>query len=217
MLLASGQLPHGHCGATNSRKLCSDMEAFAAIVATHVTGKPLPPVMVDRAIGDWTLSGRIDGLNENGLACYRPAPLQPKDMLKIWILHLVLNCTKPSVIGPDRQRTDASVSAGRKQRRALKGIAGALLAGLARAFAIFPEKFPRVRQMRRSSQRKEEIRRQWQTPNGWVTGLSQNKATPTSISHSGMFPRHSISSGKSSRYKSFYRSSKAVRRRSSKL
>ena len=96
LILASGQLPHGHCGATSSRKLCSDMEAFAAVVATHVTGKPLPPVMVDRTIGDWTLSGRIDGLTENGLACYRPASLQPKDMLKIWLLHLVLNCTKQS-------------------------------------------------------------------------------------------------------------------------
>jgi exodeoxyribonuclease V gamma subunit len=47
-------------------------------------------------IGDWTLSGRIDGVNESGLACYRPAPLQPKDMLKIWVLHLVLNSTSPS-------------------------------------------------------------------------------------------------------------------------
>jgi exodeoxyribonuclease V gamma subunit len=96
LLLASGQLPHGHCGATSSRKLSSDMEAFAAVVGTHLTGKPLAPVMVDRAIGDWTLIGRIDGLYEKGLACYRPAPLQPKDMLKIWLLHLVLNCTKPS-------------------------------------------------------------------------------------------------------------------------
>jgi exodeoxyribonuclease V gamma subunit len=96
LILASGQLPHGHCGVTSSRKLCSDMEVFAAIVATHVNGKPVAPMMVDMTIGDWALSGRIDGVNENGLACYRPAPLQPKDMLKIWILHLVLNCTSRS-------------------------------------------------------------------------------------------------------------------------
>ena len=95
LILASGRLPHGHSGATSSRKLCSDMKAFAAIVATHVHGKALPPVMVDRAIGDWTLSGRIDGIYEGGLACYRPASLQPKDMLKIWILHLILNTTSP--------------------------------------------------------------------------------------------------------------------------
>ena len=57
--------------------------------------RPLAPMMVDMEIGDWTLSGRIDGLNESGLACYRPAPLQPKDMLKTWILHLILNCTQP--------------------------------------------------------------------------------------------------------------------------
>ena len=102
LILASGRLPHGHCGATSSRKLCSDMKAFAAIVARHVNGKALPPVMVDRTIGDWTLSGRIDGLNQNGLACYRPALLQPKDMLRIWILHLILNCTRPVIISPDR-------------------------------------------------------------------------------------------------------------------
>ena len=71
------------------------MKAFAAIVAAHVHGKSLPPVTVDMTIGDWTLSGRIDGVNESGLACYRPASLQPKDMLKIWILHLVLNSRSP--------------------------------------------------------------------------------------------------------------------------
>jgi exodeoxyribonuclease V gamma subunit len=96
LILASGRLPHGHYGTTSSRKLCQDMEAFAAIVAAHVHSKPLPPVMIDRAIGDWTLNGRIDGLHETGLACYRPAALQPKDMLKIWIFHLALNCTNRS-------------------------------------------------------------------------------------------------------------------------
>jgi exodeoxyribonuclease V gamma subunit len=69
------------------------MEVFAAAVANYVIGKALPPVMIDMNIGEWTLSGRIDGLYQSGLAYYRPAPLQPKDMLKIWIAHLVLNCT----------------------------------------------------------------------------------------------------------------------------
>lgn len=96
LILASGRLPQGHCGATSSRNLCSDMKAFAAIVARHVHGKALSPVMVDKTIGDWTLSGRIDGVHQNGLACYRPAFLQPKDMLRIWILHLILNWTRPS-------------------------------------------------------------------------------------------------------------------------
>ena len=95
LILASGRLPPGNCGATSSRKLCSDMKAFAAIVTTHVHGKALPPVTVDKMIGDWTLRGRIDGVHESGLACYRPASLQPKDMLKIWILHLILNTTSP--------------------------------------------------------------------------------------------------------------------------
>lgn len=95
LLLASGLLPHGYSGSVNSRRLCRDMEAFAATVSNYVTGKTLPPVMVDTTIGEWTLSGRIDGLYQSGLAYYRPAPLQPKDMLKIWIAHLVLNCTAP--------------------------------------------------------------------------------------------------------------------------
>jgi exodeoxyribonuclease V gamma subunit len=96
LIVASGHLPHGHCGATSSREMCSDMKAFAAIIATHVNGKAIAPVMVDMKIEEWTLRGRIDGVNENGLACYRPASLQPKDMLKTWILHLVLNCTRAS-------------------------------------------------------------------------------------------------------------------------
>jgi exodeoxyribonuclease V gamma subunit len=94
LILASGRLPHGHCGATTSRQLWTEMDAFAAIVAEHVSGKAVAPVMVEMEIEGWTLSGRIDGLNETGLACYRPAPLQPKDMLRTWILHLILNCSK---------------------------------------------------------------------------------------------------------------------------
>jgi exodeoxyribonuclease V gamma subunit len=96
LILASGWLPHGPYGTTSARKLCHDMKAFAAVVAAHVNSKPLPPVMIDRVVGHWTLNGRIDGLNEMGLACYRPAVLQPKDMLRIWILHLALNCTSRS-------------------------------------------------------------------------------------------------------------------------
>jgi exodeoxyribonuclease V gamma subunit len=96
LILASGWLPHGPYGTTSARKLCHDMKAFAAIVAAHVNSKPLPPVMIDRVVGHWTLNGRIDGLNEMGLACYRPAVLQPKDMLRIWILHLALNYTSRS-------------------------------------------------------------------------------------------------------------------------
>src|SRR6266436_7396108 len=52
--------------------------------------------MVDMTIGDWTLSGRIDGVNENGLACYRPAPLEEKTRNGIL-------CT-PSVNPPRKQR-----------------------------------------------------------------------------------------------------------------
>jgi exodeoxyribonuclease V gamma subunit len=96
LILASGWLPHGPYGTTSARKLCHDMKAFAAVVAAHVNSKPLPPVMIDRVVGHWTLNGRIDGLNEMGLACYRPAVLQPKDMMRIWILHLALNCTSRS-------------------------------------------------------------------------------------------------------------------------
>jgi len=96
VILASGRLPLGHCGRSTSRKLCAEMGAFAGIVARHLNGKALSPVMVDKKIGSWTLGGRIDGIFEGGLASYRPAPLQPKDMLRIWILHLALNCVRQS-------------------------------------------------------------------------------------------------------------------------
>jgi exodeoxyribonuclease V gamma subunit len=138
LILASGQLPHGHCGATSSRKLCSDMEAFAAIVATHVNGKALPPVMVDMTIGDWRLSGRIDGVNEDGLACYRPASLQPKDMLKTWMLHLVLNCTSRSssiLIGKELMQEYRPVE---DSRMLLKELLALYWRGLGEPLRFFP-------------------------------------------------------------------------------
>jgi exodeoxyribonuclease V gamma subunit len=138
LLLASGQLPHGHSGETSSRRLCSDMEAFAAIVAIHVNGQPVAPMMVNMEIGDWTLTGRIDGLNKNGLACYRPAPLQPKDMLKTWILHLVLNCTSRSssvLIGKELMQRYEPVEDG---PLLLKELLGLYWRGLREPLRFFP-------------------------------------------------------------------------------
>ena len=96
LIRASGQLPPGHCGAISYSRLCGEVEVFASTVAMYASGKPLPPMIVDMMIGDWMLTGRIDGINENGLVRYRLASLNPKDMLGIWILHLILNCTSRS-------------------------------------------------------------------------------------------------------------------------
>jgi exodeoxyribonuclease V gamma subunit len=170
--------------------MCSDMKAFAAIIETHVNGKAIAPLMVDMKIEGWTLSGRIDGVNENGLACYRPASLQPKDMLKTWILHLVLNCTRASssiLIGKGsmqmyRPLEDSSML--------LKEMLALYWQGLREPLRFFPRSSHAFAK-RRFSRMAEEIHRHRRTPNG-----KKNNVTPISNSHSEMFPSRSILSGK---------------------
>ena len=101
---AGGQLPPGHLGDATFCTLCLEAEAFVATVGPHAAAPPQPPAEANFDFGQWTLTGRIDGLNERGLLHYRLAKLQPKDMLRTWILHLAMNCTaltSATLIGQD--------------------------------------------------------------------------------------------------------------------
>lgn len=97
-LRAAGDLPHGGFGDNAWRDL-------AHMTDTLVT--PLEPLLrdpreaaeVELALGDFRLAGWLDGLHAAGCVRYRPARTKGRDLLALWLEHLVLNCLRPAGCG----------------------------------------------------------------------------------------------------------------------
>jgi exodeoxyribonuclease V gamma subunit len=67
---------------------------FAGQVTHIIAGQQfLPPLDLDLAIGAFRLSGRIGSLLPDRLLRYRGSKLSARDQIKVWIEHLVLNCS----------------------------------------------------------------------------------------------------------------------------
>jgi len=88
---ASGQLPHGVPGELYFRETCRGVESFVKRLASYRKGNSLEPLEADLQLGDLRLTGRIENIYGNGLLQFRYADVKPKDRLKIWVCHLMLN------------------------------------------------------------------------------------------------------------------------------
>ncbi|MBW1678702.1 MAG: exodeoxyribonuclease V subunit gamma [Deltaproteobacteria bacterium] len=88
---ASGKLPPGTVGECLYGRLSEGIERFAATVKQYTGGKSFGPFEVDLKISEFRLTGRIDSIFEQGLLHYRYVKVKAKDILQLWIYHLVLN------------------------------------------------------------------------------------------------------------------------------
>ena len=62
----------------------------------ELTAAPLPPLEVDLDLGGqrlqgWRLQGWLKGVSEQGLVSFRVTGFNGKDLIRLWLLHLVLN------------------------------------------------------------------------------------------------------------------------------
>jgi exodeoxyribonuclease V gamma subunit len=88
---AQGQLPHGVVGECVYENLSRGVESFVNQTAKYMKGESLSPLEVDLDISGFKLSGKIAGVYTEGLLHYRYARVKPKDHLRLWIHHLLLN------------------------------------------------------------------------------------------------------------------------------
>ncbi len=93
---AAGELPHGRMGEYYFRQLVSELQSFYQTLAKLLSGQELKQLHVDLTMGDYTVSGRLDNVSEIGMVQYRYAPMKPKDVIRSWISHLVLNSSQDS-------------------------------------------------------------------------------------------------------------------------
>jgi exodeoxyribonuclease V gamma subunit len=90
-IAARGVLPPGAIGKLQLRSAAAEAERFARIVRNHLAVLPRKqPRDIKLALGDLTLSGRLNSLHGDGTLHFRCALLKPKDQLRAWIEHLAL-------------------------------------------------------------------------------------------------------------------------------
>jgi exodeoxyribonuclease V gamma subunit len=89
-----GELPPGECGAAVFDSLSGPAKDFGEKVLEAAAGDPLPPLDVDLKLSGGRIIGRIDSLRSDRLVLYRYTKIKAKDLLRIWINHLALNCAE---------------------------------------------------------------------------------------------------------------------------
>ena len=91
-----GLLPPARHGELVFEGALKEVELLAAKIGAHTAGwQRLEPVVFEESIGDFRLSGKLDGIWTAHKISYRCAKLKAKDELRAWIEHLVLNAFAP--------------------------------------------------------------------------------------------------------------------------
>lgn len=96
---AAGRLPHGRIGAevleSTSERVRSFTEQLQALPSTMLDPQPF-----SLKLAGFRLSGWLDHLSADGRITYRFGRDRGKDLLSVWITHLVLNLATPAGVAP---------------------------------------------------------------------------------------------------------------------
>ncbi len=96
---AQGLLPHGQVGVNGFAQEWATLCPFTERVQQLQSAGLGESVAVDIQCAGVRIQGSLDGLTPTGLVGYRPATITPKDRLRLWLRHLLVN-TSPS---PERR------------------------------------------------------------------------------------------------------------------
>src|SRR4029079_19123073 len=129
-------------GELSQREMQTALADFVGALVPALSTKKLPPLSFDLEIGGWQLFGTVQNIYEDALIRYRPAIIRPKDFLRAWIDHLVLQAAAPEdyprvtiLFGKDEQQRFAPVANARAILESLLDLYGR---GLRAPLPFFP-------------------------------------------------------------------------------
>ena len=93
---AAGELPHGRIGEIYFRQLVSELQLFHKTLAKLVSGQKLHEQQIDLSLHGFRITGKLDNVCDLGQVQFRCASMKPKDVIRSWISHLVLNSLQES-------------------------------------------------------------------------------------------------------------------------
>jgi len=95
IIKARGMLPHGTPGRCLYDDIADNVYSFTDRINSFASDDTLQPLEIDLNIAGSKITGRIEGIYPDGLIHYRMARVKPKDLLRAWLYHLLLNMQKP--------------------------------------------------------------------------------------------------------------------------
>ena len=96
ILQARGDLPPGELGRALHVQLGTTVQQFVEKVGAPVPLEPLTVALEGEVEGHpWKLTGRIENLTSEGRVQFRCAKIKPKDIIRAWVTHVVLNADTP--------------------------------------------------------------------------------------------------------------------------
>jgi exodeoxyribonuclease V gamma subunit len=91
-----GLLPPARHGEMVFASACVEVDGLVARIEAETSGlRPHDPLYFEEVVGEFRLSGKIDGIWPGKKISYRCAKLKAKDEIRTWIEHLVLNALAP--------------------------------------------------------------------------------------------------------------------------
>ncbi|MCP4575605.1 MAG: exodeoxyribonuclease V subunit gamma [Deltaproteobacteria bacterium] len=143
---AAGLLPHGTVGECIYEGMCREIEGFVEKIGAYIRKGMLAPLEVDLGISGFRLIGRTGAIYPERMVRYRYAKIKPKDRLRTWIHHLVLNCAKSPgyplytmVVGLDKEWAAWEYAPVEDAKGMLETLLHKYWEGLTRPIHFFPE------------------------------------------------------------------------------
>lgn len=99
-IAACGVLPQGHFAELLLGVQLEQVDAFSEKLQPLLADAQREPLPFEFDCEGFTLTGQLEGLSSAGLLHYRMAKMKSKDLLALWLSHLVLNCLRPHGVTP---------------------------------------------------------------------------------------------------------------------
>jgi exodeoxyribonuclease V gamma subunit len=96
---AAGELPVGRSGHLLYQEIFDGALALVRKVGPLLSA-PVEPVEIKLDLHNCTLEGWLTSLYSTGRISYRPTSLKARDLLRLWIQHLVLSLQQPAGVHP---------------------------------------------------------------------------------------------------------------------
>jgi exodeoxyribonuclease V gamma subunit len=88
---AAGQLPHGRMGKVYFSQLVSEVYSFREVIDTLSAGQQQEKLEIALDVDGFRIAGHLDSVGAAGMVQFRYATIKPKDVIRSWICHLILN------------------------------------------------------------------------------------------------------------------------------
>jgi len=142
---AEGRLPHGTLGSSCYETAFNRVHDFQTSLERLTKNRPARTLTVDIPLGRFRLQGNVPGFYANRLIRYRCARFKSKDLISLWIAHLVL-CSADSPVkedsvlaGIDKAFTTILLSITEDSDDILQNLLQMYNLGLTRPLPLFPE------------------------------------------------------------------------------